>query len=126
MLCGFDGDREEEDSSVKRNTKDLLELLGYAGTFPPPTIIESKFTVFEKNFEEQMKSEIPNYATLKTSAKSELGLTEDSKPLIARYVARKIITNGSGTSADHIPATIKQIIEKVNGLAWTGTLLKTI
>lgn len=121
----FDGDSDKDDVNLKRTTKSLLELLGYTGSVPPPTTIENKFTVFEKNFEEQMKSEISNYATLKTSAKSELGLTEDSKPLIARYVARKITTNGSGTSADHIPSTIKQIIEKVNSLTWTGTLLRT-
>ena len=123
----FDGDKGTPEASLIQTTKDLLELLGYSGTFPPSTIVENKFTVFEKNFEEQMKTEIPNYNTLKTSAKSELGLTEDSKPLISRYIARKITSNGSGPerSTDHIPTTIKQIIVKVNNLTWNGTLLKT-
>lgn len=121
----FDGDGDKDDANLKQTTRNLLELLGYTGTFPPSTIVDNKFTVFEKNFEEQMRSEISNYATLKTSAKSELGLTEDSKPLIARYVARKITVNGSGTPVNNIPVTVKKIIEKVNSLTWTRTLLKT-
>jgi len=123
----FDGDKGSKDANLIKTTKGLLQLLNYGKAFPPPTVVEKTFSVFEENFEQQLKKDVTNYDELKSSAMIDLGLKEESKPLIARYIARKLTTpTGNGDPSVHIPDTVKNIIENIKNLTWSGTLLKTI
>lgn len=122
----FDGDKGNSEASLIQTTKDLLQLLNYDKSFPPPTIVEKTFAVFEENFEKQLKKDIINYDELKSSAKTDLGLIEDSKPLIARYIAKKTTLNNGSKNSVKISETIKKIVKNIENLTWGGTLLKTI
>ena len=67
-----------------------------------------------------MAAEINNYAKLKTEAKDYLGLKDESKPLVARYIAAKSVEGPKPS----IPPTIKKIIEKALSSNHPGTCLK--
>jgi len=57
-----------------------------------------------------------------------LGLgSESGKPLIARYMARKLIEQGNKETdpAKYVPKTIKSIIDKIRVLKWEGSILKS-
>jgi hypothetical protein len=56
---------------------------------------------------------------LVTEAKSKLGIKIDTgKPLIARYVAKKLVEKGEaeGDLGKYIPPVISHILEKVKGI----------
>jgi predicted ATP-dependent endonuclease of OLD family len=124
----FDGDSGTEDPGNKRETKELLEVLGHSQTEPSNTIIEQRFTMFEKEFEETLKAEVPDYSSLVQEAKRVLGLTGDSgAPLISKYVTTKLVQKGraEGDDSKYVPPTIVGIINKVKELEWTSSLLRT-
>lgn len=123
----FDGDKSSTDSEIKKMTKDLLDFFGWKGDCPPSTRVEDRFAVFEENYERQMRAEISNYSALAEAAKKELGLeSESGKPLIARYMARKLIAQGKNETdpTKYVPITMKSIIDKIKVLKWEGSILR--
>lgn len=124
----FDGDKSNKDPEIKKMTKELLDLFGWKGECPPPTLVENRFAVFEEKYETQMSNEISDYNAIVEAAKKELGLgSESGKPLIARYMARKLIEQGNKETdpAKYVPKTIKSIIDKIRVLKWEGSILKS-
>ena len=121
----FDGDKHTKEEDPKKQTMALLAFLGWQGSGLPQTTVGQRFTVFEDDFEDTIKSEVADYETIETEAKNILGLKEKS-PLIARCVAKKLVERGiaEGEPSRHIPPTIKQIIESARILEWECSLLK--
>ena len=87
----FDGDMDEDGDGRKR--RDVLntigipveqhdEILGKNGW-----IVKDRFCVFGEDFEREMRKQFPSYRKLEEEARQEYG---DSKPIIARYVAKKL------------------------------------
>ena len=112
----FDGDKGGTVKKLKES-KEILKLLKYKKTILPTEIVHDTFAMFEHDFEKQMKIEIKNYDDLEKDAKIELGLINGSKPLIAKYIARKITTNSDGSYNENgIPCTIKKIIIAIKNL----------
>jgi predicted ATP-dependent endonuclease of OLD family len=105
----FDYDLGNNDNVVRRDTDGLLALLGRPDLKDPPSAhVADRFACFSKNWEADLRREIPDYELLKAEAKKELGLSGDSKPLIARYVAG-ILTQ---REPPVVPPTIKTIIDQ--------------
>jgi len=122
----FDIDKDSEDSQTVKQSKELLDLMGWSSNNIPPVIIERNFTAFRETFEKAMMNEIADYSSLKDEAKQHLGITKESKPLIARYIAKKLIEKGEkeGDPTKYVPETIKEIIKRIKEVAWEGSILK--
>ena len=123
----FDGDKSSDDPESRRLTMALLELMEWHMRDSPSTMVERRFAVFEEKFEETMKKEVPEYLSIAEEARKVLGLkSETGGPLIARYMARKLVKKGKeeGDPSKYVPPTIKQIIEKIKELEWEGSILR--
>lgn len=123
----FDADKSKTDAEGRRVNKELLELMGEPASETPPTMIRARFAVFEEKIETTLKEEIPEYDSLVSEAKEQLGISGDSgKPLIARYIAKKLVKKGEieGDKAKYVPTSIKGVIEKVRLLKWEGSVLR--
>jgi putative ATP-dependent endonuclease of OLD family len=117
----FDYDLGNTDKGVRRDTDGLLALLGRADIKDPATtVITDTFSCFSKDWEAGVSHEIPDYAKLKAEAKDFLGLKDESKPLVARYVAAKLVE----ADPPIVPPTVKAIIEKALAAKHPGTCLK--
>lgn len=124
----FDGDKDTTDGNVKQVTKELLKFVGCTESYPTPTLIGDNFTVFETEFEGVLKKEIKDYSKLEAEAKKELGLSDPkSKPLVARYIARKLVETGKneGSADKYVPSLVKEIINRVKQLKWKNSILRT-
>jgi predicted ATP-dependent endonuclease of OLD family len=125
----FDGDKSSKDPQIGKLTKELLEFVEWQGSYPPTTTVGEWFTVFEEEFEETMKKEVPQYASFVQEAKQTLGLkSETGDPLIARFMAKRLVEKGQreGNPSKYVPCTVAQIIEKVRTLEWKRSVLKPI
>lgn len=115
----FDYDEKSDDAESIRTSRDLLKFVGESPEPPRGIAVLSSVTVFPNNWEEDLESEIPDYEELKSEARGELG--DCGKPLVARFVARRL------TKADPpaVPPTVSNIIKQVKGIAWSGSCLKS-
>jgi putative ATP-dependent endonuclease of OLD family len=89
----FDNDREDDTDGRKR-----LDALRTIGEADPDEVlsetdfrIENGYAVFGSNFEVCLRSVFTSYEGLEDEARQFLNT--NSKPLIARYVARKLVAN---------------------------------
>jgi putative ATP-dependent endonuclease of OLD family len=118
----FDYDSGNADSNIIDKSKELLALAGKPQDAPASLFVEDTIACFPHKWETDLKSEIADVDAIATEARRELGLSDNSgKPLVARYVARKI------TSQDPpiIPESLKKIIEKAIAVTWKQSCLKT-
>lgn len=87
----FDNDARDDREGEKR--KDILRALGILENDweqylrAEEFVITPQFAVFGKDFEHTMRSMFPEYSELEEEAKDVFG---DSKPIVARYVARRL------------------------------------
>lgn len=119
----FDYDKNSTDSRLRKDTKDLLALLGRPDVKDPETVlVTDRFACFLVDWETDLKPEIADYDTLVMDARRFLGLDakSKSKPLIARYIAVKLTRQDPRV----IPPTIKCIIESALAAKHPGTCLK--
>ena len=130
----FDGDKPDQNledltdkkrkdalNKTKRN-KELLKFVGEdvdeeAEYFFPSTIVNEKYAVWEKNFEETFHKIIDNYSEIKGRAKELYGT--DSKPLTGRFFAN-FLTN---ECPDKISPYINELIKKIKKCEWTNSCL---
>ena len=117
----FDYDRDNSDSNNLAKSKELLGLAGISEYTPESLLVTDAIACFPTKWETYLKSEIPNIESLTTEARKELGLNDDSgKPLVARYIARKITSQNPPI----VPESIKKIIQKAVAVNWRGSCLK--
>lgn len=118
----FDYDNGNSDQDIIQKSKELLLLAGERTDSPASFFVGEHVAHFNKKWEHDLKDEIPDIEALTVEARKLLGLSDDSgKPLIARYIARKL------TSSDPVvvPQSIKAIIEKAVKVAWVQSCLQT-
>jgi len=111
----FDYDKESDNTNIVNKSKELLALLGESVEPPAKISICESVACFPNNWETDLAAEIPNIGKLTTDARKVMGLTKNSgKPLIARYIAKKL------TSQDPpiIPDSIRSILEKAAFVKW--------
>jgi hypothetical protein len=116
----FDYDKGNTDKNVIAKSKELLELLGVPSDEPSNLLVDDSVACFPSKWETHLQSEIPGFAELTAEARAHLGLSGDTgKPLIARYIARKITT----ASPAHVPPSLAKIIEKAAAVTWKKSCL---
>ncbi|MBI3806750.1 MAG: ATP-dependent endonuclease [Nitrospirae bacterium] len=117
----FDYDKGNSDEKSIRKSKELLALTGQSQEAPSSLLIADGVACFPSKWETDLKSEIEDVDTLIAAARKELGLNNDTgKPLIARYIARKLTSR----SPSVVPPSLKKIIEKAVAVTWKKTCLQ--
>jgi predicted ATP-dependent endonuclease of OLD family len=118
----FDYDNGNTDKNIVVKSKELLALAGKSQDAPKSLLVEDAIACFPNKWESDLKSEIPESEILAAEARKELGLSDDSgKPLIARYIARKITSRNPPI----IPPSLKMIIEKAVAVTWKKSCLQS-
>lgn len=119
----FDYDSGNADKNITDKSKELLALAGKPQDAPATLFVEDTTACFPKTWESDLRAEIPDVEALTAEARKELGLSSDSgKPLIARYIARKI----TATNPAIVPESLKRIIAKAVAITWQKTCLQTV
>ncbi|MFH1892906.1 MAG: ATP-dependent endonuclease [Candidatus Zixiibacteriota bacterium] len=117
----FDYDRQSKDANQINKSNELLALGGVSQTAPEGLLVEDTVACFPNTWEEDLHSEIPSADTLTADARETLGLRDDqSKPLVARYIARKL----TSLKPPVIPSSLRRIIEKAVIVTWKGSCLQ--
>jgi predicted ATP-dependent endonuclease of OLD family len=117
----FDYDRGNTDKKIIDKSNELLALAGEEKKEPESLMVSECIACFPTKWEDTIKREISDYNALVAEAKSDLGLSDDSsKPLIARYIARKLINR----TPPFVPPSLKKIIEKAVHVKWKESCLK--
>ena len=116
----FDYDKNNGDNNDIEKSKELLAMMNEDTEPPKEILVRDKVACFPDTWEVDLASEIPNVEDLTAKARRELGLHSNSgKPLIARYIAKKLTSNDPPT----IPSSIKTILEKAVSVRWEGCCL---
>ncbi|MEA3273819.1 MAG: AAA family ATPase [Pseudomonadota bacterium] len=118
----FDYDRGNTNNKIIEKSKELLAFADIETDAPQGVLIGDQVACFEETWEKGLKPEVPDWENLALAAKRKLGLTSDSgKPLIARYIARKLVERPE----PFVPPTIRAIIDKARAVTWSKSCLHT-
>lgn len=117
----FDYDKDNSDKDIINKSKELLVLAGERQDAPSSLLVADRVACFPSEWETDLKSEIPDIDALVGEARKELGLSNDTgKPLIARYIARKLVSK----SPPLVPPSLKKVIEKAVKVTWGKSCLQ--
>lgn len=116
----FDYDKQSTDHEGLAKSRELMQLFDQSPDPPDTIFIDERIACFPNKWEIDLAGEIADLDTLTTEARSELGLKGDSgKPLIARYVAKSLISR----TPPQIPNSLRLIIEKAVVVPWKQSCL---
>lgn len=115
----FDYDSCNSDSETRKSSKEILALAGLSDEPPQTILITSDVACFPRTWEKDLKEEMPDFEPLTKQARQELGVSGDSKPLIARYIAHKYIQQ----EPPYVPPSVRSIIEKALAVVWRRSCL---
>ena len=118
----FDFDTGNSDATAIQKSKGLFCLVGRTQEHPPESlVVEESIACFAKTWETDLRSEIPDVDAITAKARKALGLNSDSgKPLVARYIARKLTSGPTPV----VPESLRRIIQKVIDVKWKSSCLK--
>ncbi|MEK6676509.1 MAG: ATP-dependent endonuclease [Planctomycetota bacterium] len=117
----FDYDKTNTDKNIIEKSKELLTLAGKSTNAPVTLFLDDTVACFPNTWETHLRSEIPDMDDLTAEARKALGLISDSgKPLIARYIARKLTSR----TPPVVPASLEKIIVKAVSVTWRKSCLK--
>lgn len=115
------GKHKKDAINKSKRNKEILQMLGHETTedlfFFPATSINSNYSIWEQDFEEEFHKKIGNYEEIKAEAKDLY--SSDSKPLTARYFSEKICQ-----TPEKIDVKIEPLIEKIKDLEWTESIIE--
>lgn len=118
----LDFDSGNADKNVIEKSKELLALGSEPPNEPKALLVAEGVACFPKKWETDLRGEIPDVDALTAAARNELGLSDDTgKPLIARYIARKLTSKTPLV----VPASLQQIIRKGVAVTWKKSCLRT-
>lgn len=117
------GDHKKNATDKSKRNKEIIKMLGHNTTedlfFFPTTSINSNYSIWEQDFEEEFHKKIENYNEIKAEAKSLY--SSDSKPLTARYFSEKICK-----TPNKIDLKIESLIHKITELDWTESIIERV
>lgn len=118
LVIDYDAGNNDPDVIIK--SKELLLMLGECVDEPTELLVKDQIACFPKKWEESLSHEITDMPQLTSEARKSLGIREGGKPLVARYIARKL------TSCDPkiVPPSVKAILEKAVMVSWKQSCLK--
>ena len=107
------------------SVRQVADLFGQALPEAPCTQIGPEWGVLEEKWEAQCEAEIPGYAELVAAAQATTQC--DSKPVIARCIARELVRRGAGEGnpASYVPQFVREIIERGTACELHPGVLKT-
>ena len=118
----LDFDSGNADKNIIEKSKELLALGGEPPNEPKALLVADGVACFQKKWETDLRGELPDVDALTAAARNELGLSDDTgKPLIARYIARKLTSK----TPPVVPASLQQIIQKGVAVTWKKSCLRT-
>lgn len=118
----FDYDNGNSDKNMIDKSKELLALAGESPDAPSILLVGDGVACFPNKWELDLKGEIPDSNALGAEARRDLGVSDDNgKPLIARYIARKLTSRSPAV----VPPSLKRIIEKALAMKWSKSCLRT-
>ena len=116
----LDYDSGNTDKKIIEKSKELLVLAGEASDEPKALFVADGVACFQKKWETDLRGELPDVDVLTAEARKLLGLSDDTgKPLIARYIARKLTSQ----TPPVVPASLKAIIQKGVAVTWKKSCL---
>jgi predicted ATP-dependent endonuclease of OLD family len=115
----FDGDKSNNDNSVKDKTLELLELMGNPlDTIENvETVIDDNYAVWEETLEHVMRQEINNFESQWEATSNKWGPA--GKALRHKFVALQLeqqVRDGSH-AAEVVPTSIQEVIQKIQNLS---------
>lgn len=114
----IDYDNGSNDGKIIAKSKELLAMVGEEQGPNDHVTVYDKIAYFPSNWEADLMKEIPNYDAIVVEAKQVLG-GDVGKPLIARFVARKLTKQ----NVPFIPPSIQHILEKAVNVTWESSCL---
>ncbi|MEI6071212.1 MAG: ATP-dependent endonuclease [Verrucomicrobiae bacterium] len=120
LLLDYDSGNPEK--NIIEKSKELLALGGEPANEPKALLVADGVACFQKKWETDLRGELPDVDALTAAARKELGLSDDTgKPLIARYIARKLTSR----TPPVVPPSLQQIIQKGVAVTWKKSCLWT-
>ena len=113
----MDYDRNSDKPEITAKSRELLELMGAASDPPSGYAVYDRIACFEENWEATIRAAIPDYDALRAEAAEHLGPA--GKPLVARYIAHRIASEGPAA----VPDPIREILTAALAVAWNGSCL---
>lgn len=113
----FDNDEGKSDKELRPNLV-LCRMLGISESLVPTAGVFSEYAVLHRDWETQTEIDVEledpfGYGNAEVDARTALFLEKGrNKPLVARYVASKMIENGT------IPRFVKEIIESLRDILY--------
>lgn len=118
----IDFDVGNADKNITDKSLELLALAGEKPEEPKALVVTDTIACFAKSWEVDLRPETPDVENLTKEARATLGLSGDSgKPLIARYIARKL----TAQKPPSVPPSVKSVLEKAIKVSWKKTCLVT-
>lgn len=116
----FDYDKNSSDKKIKAKSVELLQLLNRKTDEPENILCDDVVTCFPESLEKHIYKDISSIENITTEARRFLGLSSGTgKPLVARYVARKL-TEGDNPI---VPKEISSLLEKAVEVKWEKSCL---
>jgi predicted ATPase len=115
------------DYDCGKSDKKSRELLALAGErldedAPQSLFVADSVACFPNKWEIDLKGEIQDSDSLGAEARKELGLSDDTgKPLIARYIARKLTSQNPPV----VPPSLESIIKKAVSITWKKSCIQS-
>lgn len=119
----FDYDKDNSDKNTIDKSESLLTLLEADPSAPEDVRIEDKYSCFPNKWETTMADQINGIEDLTKEAREFFGFSADSgKPLIARYIARKLVSQDPPL----IPSVLDEILKKATTVSWEKSCLHKV
>ncbi|MDD5139421.1 MAG: ATP-dependent endonuclease [Verrucomicrobiales bacterium] len=115
----LDFDSGNVDKNIIEKSKELLTLGGEAPNEPKGLLLADGVACFQKKWETDLHGETPDVDALTAAAGKELG-GDVGKPLVARYIARKLTSQNPAI----VPASLQKIIQKGVAVTWKKSCLQ--
>jgi predicted ATP-dependent endonuclease of OLD family len=118
----FDYDRNNKEKNIIDKSRELLKLVEENPDPPDHVLITDKIACFPSKWETDLSNEIDDFEKLAEEARKKLGLQSDTgKPLIARYIAKRLTSK----EPPFIPNSIIKIVKKAVAVKWEKCCLCT-
>ena len=116
----FDYDKDNTDPQIIKKSQSLLTLLEANTSTPEDERIEDNYACFHDKWETSIAGQIDGIEGLTREARKFFGLQADSgKPLIARYIAKKLVSQDPAA----VPLIISKMLKKAIKVKWTKSCL---
>jgi putative ATP-dependent endonuclease of the OLD family len=113
----MDYDKSNDDQNIVAKSRELLALMGQDTDAPEGFAAFERIACFEEKWETTQRAAVADYEALHADATAHLGPA--GKPLVERYLARRLTTE----DPPRVPEHIRAIIDRALAVEWNDTCL---